>query len=662
MPDSGVITKVSVIFAIVFIALTMTGYIPGLYCFTVLALLVLLFFRQRLSAGGLSSSNNLFRIGVVAILGCSATLLPLPYFMVGEHRAEAFHRAAELKHRLSGIDDNAALSSAAPSFTRFLIQGATRALKPAAGHEMIDRADRPVRRRVWPSLTLNRAGTIRTLFLITGFFCCFWLGAGSDAGQRRQCVIFLIVLGAACALTGIISRCVIPQGKTILWLFSVRHGTPIGPFINRNHFAFLCALLIPPCLLLCTRKPPLPDRPEETIPLAKTLAARLFFLLCGLVLTGGVVVSLSRSGFLVMVAGLIVVIMYSAVNRFSQAFTLIFIVCLIAFGIFLSPFTAFHERLSTLKDPLETNSARIRFQVWKDAVGIWRKYPLFGAGSDAFRVVYPTQKTSLSRKGASHAENEYVQILADNGLIGAGLALAAVFTFSKALFNGLGKSTNRPRAPDGAPSDTGLFTGIALSVLTGCAVHACLDFGLRIPLNALTVACLLGCAYPAPPRRGEPTAGSAGEKSPVPWWRRMDFHIAAGLIFFTILTRVYWLAAWRMDQYAFLQGRSAGTQIKAVAWAPTYWFPWYETGKRCLDMSSTKGGKKTPQGEALAKLGNECVQTAAALNSSDYRIWIAVARIAFQQGDFSTADHAARRVIELRPYRKDDVKRFLQTQ
>lgn len=643
----------SVIFAIVFIALTVMGYVPGVYPFVVLSLLALLFFRQHVSAR-FADLNRLFPIGLVIIIGCSATLLPLPDFMVGQHRAEPFRKAETLNHRLSGIGVDTVSSSSVPSFARFLIHGAKGGLNHTSDNEVIEFSS-PRTRRVWSSLTLNRAGTIRTLFLVAGFFSCFWFCAGSDFKSRRQLIAFLIILGSICALTGIISRCVIPQGKTILWLFPVQHGKPIGPFINRNHFAFLCALLIPPCLLFCTHKrPPPDDRPSTAIHLSKSFFKKFFFLLCGLSLTGGVIVSLSRSGFLVMVAGIIIVLIYSAIKRFSQAFTLIFIVCLIGIGVFLLPFKMFQDRISTLKDPLETSSAQTRLQVWKDGVSIWRKYPLFGAGSDAFRVVYPTQKTSRSRKGTIHAENEYIQILADNGLVGAGLVLAAIFTFLHTLFNG-------PRETNKTPAQAKLFTGVALAVLAACAVHACLDFGLRIPLNALTVACLLGCAYPAPPKGEEKKSEDSDAPSLDKRCPRFKYWVVLLLIFFALLTNLYWLAAWKMDQYAFLEGQPPETQAQAIAWAPTYWYPWYETGKRCLEMSLAGNEKENPQQEPLAKIGKTCVQIAASLNSSDYRIWMAVAQVAFQQKDFHAADQAARRVIELRPYRKDEVEQYLQT-
>ena len=647
----GVMTALGAAFAIIFIALAVLGYVPGAFPFVVLSLLLLLYRRPHI-LGKLPTSNWLFRISLAIIVGCALTLLPLPYALMGAKRVGPFLRAETLSYQLAAVEPAENRNEKVPSFLSFLVHGTIDAFR----HESEPNTPSPSfhsPQRVRASLTLNRAGTIRTLFLVTGFFCCFWLCAGSTEKQKRRVIIFLIGLGTVCALTGIISRWFFPQGKTILWFYPITDGKPIGPFINRNHFAFYCALLVPACLLLVTQKRlPLGESQMPRRALTGHLE-KLFSLVCGLILVLGVIVSLSRSGFLVLIGCVCMALAHTAAKRFSQALIIIVLVSLIGVGVYQLPFESFQSRISTLKEPFQTASAQTRLNVWKDALNILRDYPVLGVGSDAFQVVYPMYKTSLSRKGASHAENEYVQILADNGLIGGGLVGAAIILFALAVAKGLFK-------PQDKSTDTFFFTGTALSVLAGCAVHACLSFGLRIPLNALTVACLLGCGYITVPNDNSELSNEAEAKGSSGGGPRLNRLVGVLFVFFAVLTNYYWLAAWKMDQYTFLQTRSAETQMKAIAWAPTYWYPWYETGTRCLDMGAGSLIKDKTKQKLSRQLGYECVKTAALLNSSDYRIWMAMAQVAFQQGDVSAADKAAKRVIKLRPYRKEQVEQFLQ--
>ena len=124
-------------------------------------------------------------------------------------------------------------------------------------------------------------------------------------------------------------------------------------------------------------------------------------------------------------------------------------------------------------------------------------------------------------------------------------------------------------------------------------------------------------------------------------------------------TNLFWLAGWEMDEYTALEKCNLPTLTKACGWTPTYWHPWYEAGRRCLQLSTSMQATNDPRQQMFAEMGRGCIDVAAFLNSSDYRMWISAARVAWEQGDYIAADEAAKKVLKLRPYKKDDVKIFL---
>ena len=65
-----------------------------------------------------------------------------------------------------------------------------------------------------------------------------------------------------------------------------------------------------------------------------------------------------------------------------------------------------------------------RWQILQDVAVIWSQFPLFGTGLGTHEVVYPMFESATLNTLASHAENEYAQVLEETGI--AGLILLAL--------------------------------------------------------------------------------------------------------------------------------------------------------------------------------------------------------------------------------------------
>jgi hypothetical protein len=156
-----------------------------------------------------------------------------------------------------------------------------------------------------------------------------------------------------------------------------------------------------------------------------------------------------------------------------------------------------HERVRTL------SGASFRLDTWRDSLRLAGSSPLLGHGLGAFHDAYPRFKRGHGIVRVEHAENDYVETLAETGGLGLGLALAGfVLVMAPA---GRGVAAGRDRAVRGIGSG-------ALAALAALAAHSAVDFNLRIPSNAALAALAAAAAAGAAGVRPRPLsrAGAMG--------------------------------------------------------------------------------------------------------------------------------------------------------
>jgi O-antigen ligase len=131
-----------------------------------------------------------------------------------------------------------------------------------------------------------------------------------------------------------------------------------------------------------------------------------------------------------------------------------------------------------------------RVDLWADMLPMWRHFPLFGEGWNAFAVAYPWYQTVWKGQWIGQAHNEYLQVLLETGVAGA------------ALFGGLFLIVLRRATAQARTSsvDLGVFGAVV-----GLALHNLVDFNWQIPANAAAWVALAALAArppePAPVRR-----------------------------------------------------------------------------------------------------------------------------------------------------------------
>lgn len=103
-------------------------------------------------------------------------------------------------------------------------------------------------------------------------------------------------------------------------------------------------------------------------------------------------------------------------------------------------------RLGSMIELEENLSAQTRFAIWANSLAIFKDHPLLGAGKGNFRFIYPLyaqrviQDPSFSVESrAADVHNDYVQLLAETGVLGTVAFVFILILLSRRLWQGLKK-------------------------------------------------------------------------------------------------------------------------------------------------------------------------------------------------------------------------------
>jgi O-antigen ligase len=300
------------------------------------------------------------------------------------------------------------------------------------------------------------------LFLVTQAF--------RSVPDWRILVWFLMSFGFAVAIFGILQQFTF-NGK-LYWFREMRFGgIPFGPYANRNHFAGFAEMVIPVALV-----PLLMGRVRRERWLIVTLFALLPI--------GALFLSASRGGIISFGAELLMIVFVLALRRTKAKHIVLGSLVLLSAFLFVSWLGVRKtlDRFASMQT-LEVTAGK-RGSMRSDTWAIFRDHLAFGTGLGTLQIVFPGYETLYDGKIVNHSHNDYVEALAETGLVGALLCacfLAALFFISlKQLLQ-----TDKP-----------FPAALHLSGLAACSailVHSLVDFNLHIPGNAVlffVMACM----------------------------------------------------------------------------------------------------------------------------------------------------------------------------
>ncbi|PYU32068.1 MAG: hypothetical protein DMG28_13085 [Acidobacteria bacterium] len=280
--------------------------------------------------------------------------------------------------------------------------------------------------------------------------------------ERQGFAWFLLVLAFGVSVFGIVQYLTF-NGK-LYWIRELRYGgIPFGPYVNRNHFAGLMELLIPPGLAILVLR----AERRDLLPLVGLFTLLPIGALFMAASRGGIASFLVQLGLLALLIG-----QRRGERKHLVTGAMVFLLgTVVVAWLGIGPTL---ERFATFQS-LEVNEAR-RLAMMKDSWRIFLDHPWLGTGLGTLQSVYPRYESLYDGKVVNHAHNDYVEVLAETGVPGALCCLLfIVLLFQSALA--------RLRSSRG-PLDFALRAG-ALVACAGLLVHSLADFNLHIPSNAL---------------------------------------------------------------------------------------------------------------------------------------------------------------------------------
>jgi O-antigen ligase len=280
--------------------------------------------------------------------------------------------------------------------------------------------------------------------------------------------------------------------------FSVARSSPgvaamaTGSYVYHNHFSALLEMAFPLAAMWAVwewRKGAW-QVPQPVASAAKT-AALLAVAACLLL---GIVVSLSRMGFISTLSAVCLTLPVALVNRAAPRRTrrarpgrpwlwavplaLIFLLALIL------PPKELLARFSEIASERDLGH-NVRLQIWGDTAHLIAANRWTGVGVGAYQHALYPYKTAMPLNTVDFAHNDYLQFLAELGIVGTALVAAAVVWV-------LAKTVAIVLWLRGSPNWE-FAAGLLCSFLT-LGFHSLADFMFYLPANALVVAWLTGLA------------------------------------------------------------------------------------------------------------------------------------------------------------------------
>lgn len=258
-----------------------------------------------------------------------------------------------------------------------------------------------------------------------------------------------------------------------------------GTYVNRNHYAGFLEMSLPfPIMyaLFTLRR----GQKRFESPARPALLACLLLALAALLLLA-ITHSLSRGGFLATLASLFVMALLAIAPGWPawKRWLPIAGAALLAILAFL--YLPTDQLIARFADIAATEdiSSNTRAQIWRDTSLFIAAFPVFGCGLGGYESGFLRYKTVAPMYTVDYAHNDYLQILAEMGLLGFAVLVVLAFRLFTA-------AVSAASLPAGASER---YLGLACcAAFTAILLHSLVDFNLYIPANAMLLSWVGGIA------------------------------------------------------------------------------------------------------------------------------------------------------------------------
>lgn len=321
----------------------------------------------------------------------------------------------------------------------------------------------------------------RIAVIIGGAMLCFLflcLNLINSRARVKGLVKFLSFYGFGMAIFALLQH--FTWNGKFYWLRKPLNdlSTPYGPFANHNHFAgYMEMLTVLPVALVAAGAIRREQRPLYSF-MASFMGVTIFF-------------SLSRGGILSLVCSLLFIGVVAGISPLAgregkaglwrPIVAVLGIAAIITLAMLWIGADPVIGRFSESSDTLSTS----RLWIWEDSLRVFRDHPFLGSGFGSLQTVYPHRAQYDGALGyVAQSHNDYIQILAEGGIISGILVLWFLGLVLRDVFRGI-----RMRDPVIAGLSLGAGAGI-VAIL----VHSTVDFNLQLPSNIMLFLLLTAIA------------------------------------------------------------------------------------------------------------------------------------------------------------------------
>jgi len=300
-------------------------------------------------------------------------------------------------------------------------------------------------------------------FLALFFYLAISLTYLDSASRLRKMTTLITVFGFVFAFFAILQAVLSPT--KIYGIYEVEYAKPFGSFVNRHNFAAFMemAIAVPIGLLFA-----------GAIPRDKRLIYLTAIGLMGVAL----ILSGSRGGLVSLLAMVVFILILTRKTKDTTNLTLTIgltalLLAVVIGGAFLIGGESSLTRVA--ETAASNNISTNRTYIWSVTLQVIKNNLPFGAGIGAFAAAFTPYDIASGIERVEQAHNDYLQILADAGIVGLGLAGFFLYQLFKT-------------GMKNAATDNLFRRGVALGAFAGCfaiLVHSIFDFVLHT--TAITV-------------------------------------------------------------------------------------------------------------------------------------------------------------------------------
>lgn len=344
------------------------------------------------------------------------------------------------------------------------------------------------------SLSIAPARSSAGLLFVATFAVLFvavtrTLNTSSIVGLARA----IAAIGVIVAAVGIIQKVRGGNAVYAFWLPPKDTTPPFAPFINRDHFCGWMAMAVSLSIGLflgtveASASKVVPTWRARILWLSSQSANEVMLVGFGiLVMALSIILSASRSGVVCLAFVLLLAIWMTARSRSSRVRAAALVACLLVAAVGAVAWGHVDDVVSRF----QSVRADDRPAIWRDAIHVARDFPLAGTGLNTFGVAMLHYQTVPGDELYIEAHNDYLQILAEGGLLLALPVALALAVFVREIWRRFSEGRDDTR--------TYWIRAGAVVGLCAMAMQEFVDFTLQMPGAAVLFVVLAAIAIHRP--------------------------------------------------------------------------------------------------------------------------------------------------------------------